>query len=73
MRHLAPLLLAVAASAQQHDLLIKGAHVIDPKNNVNAVMDVAIRGGRCRRSPPTLLGRRLARLSTRRVFISHQG
>jgi dihydroorotase len=46
MRHLAPLLLAVAASAQQHDLLIKGAHVIDPKNNVNAVMDVAIRGGR---------------------------
>ena len=40
------LLLGAAASAQQHDLLIKGAHVIDPRNNVNAVMDVAIRGGR---------------------------
>ena len=28
--------------AQNIDLLLKGGHVIDPKNNINAVMDVAI-------------------------------
>jgi dihydroorotase len=39
------LLAASASHAQQHDLLFKGAHVIDPKNNVNGVMDVAIRAG----------------------------
>ena len=37
---------ALLAQAQQIDLLIKGAHVIDPKNNIDAVMDVAIRGDR---------------------------
>jgi dihydroorotase len=46
MRLPALLFLALAAHAQQHDLLIKGAHVIDPKNSVDAVMDVAIRAGR---------------------------
>ena len=44
------LLLAVfglAAAAQPaYDLLLQGGHVIDPKNNVNRVMDVAITGGR---------------------------
>jgi dihydroorotase len=39
-------LLAAACLAQQHDLLLKGGHVIDPKNNVDARMDVAVRGGR---------------------------
>ena len=38
--------MALAARAQQHDLLLRGAHVIDPKNNVDAVMDVAVRGDR---------------------------
>lgn len=28
-----------------YDLLLKGGHVIDPKNNINAVRDVAIRDG----------------------------
>lgn len=28
--------------AQNYDLLLKGGHVIDPKNNIDAVMDVAI-------------------------------
>jgi dihydroorotase len=32
--------------AQQIDLLIKGGHVIDPKNNINGLMDVAITGGK---------------------------
>jgi dihydroorotase len=30
--------------AQQYSLLIKGGHVIDPKNNINRVMDIAIIG-----------------------------
>lgn len=34
------------ASAQTYDILLKGGHVIDPKNNINAVMDVAIAGGK---------------------------
>lgn len=33
------------AQAQQYDLLLKGGHVIDPKNGINEVMDVAIRDG----------------------------
>lgn len=28
------------------DILIKGGHVIDPKNNINSIMDVAIREGK---------------------------
>src|SRR5436305_10769094 len=35
-----------AARAQQHDLLLKGGHVIDSKNQISAVRDVAIRDGR---------------------------
>jgi dihydroorotase len=33
-------------SAQPIDLLIRNGHVIDPKNNIDAVMDVAIIGGK---------------------------
>jgi dihydroorotase len=32
--------------AQQIDLLLKGGHVIDPKNNIDATMDVAITAGK---------------------------
>lgn len=42
------MLLSVLAISQQnfpYDLLIKGGQVIDPKNNVNTVMDVAIKSG----------------------------
>ena len=31
---------------KQYDLLLKGGHVIDPKNNVDAVRDVAIKDGK---------------------------
>ena len=31
---------------QNIDLLLKGGHVIDPKNNIDAQMDVAITGGK---------------------------
>ena len=39
-------LLAVSAPAQQYDLLLKGGHVIDPRNNIDANMDVAVAGGK---------------------------
>ncbi len=35
--------------AQPYDLLLKGGHVIDPKNNVNSPMDVAITAGKIAR------------------------
>src|SRR6266542_2986152 len=35
-----------SAAQQKYDLLLKGGHVIDPKNGVSAVRDVAIAGGK---------------------------
>lgn len=32
--------------AQQYDLLLKGGHVIDPKNKIDAVLDVAVAAGK---------------------------
>lgn len=47
MRLPALVLFATVALAQpKYDLLLKGGHVIDPKNRVDAVRDVAIAGGR---------------------------
>jgi dihydroorotase len=34
------------AQPQQYDLLLQGGHVIDARNNIDAVTDVAIRGGK---------------------------
>ncbi len=42
-------LLVTALRGQQYDLLLKGGHVIDPKNRVDSVRDVAITGGRVAR------------------------
>ncbi len=47
MRTLIYFLLIAAASAQtRFDLLLKGGHVIDAKNHISAVMDVAIAQGK---------------------------
>jgi dihydroorotase len=40
--------LAGSASAQEYDLLLKGGHVIDARNNLSAVRDVAIKDGTIR-------------------------
>jgi hypothetical protein len=41
---------ALALSAQtRYDLLLKGGHVIDPGNNIDAVLDVAIGAGKIAR------------------------
>ena len=47
--HLLFLLLFFSAArvyGQHYDIVIKGGHVIDAKNNINSVMDVAINGGK---------------------------
>jgi dihydroorotase len=46
----ASLLVANPARAQaRYELLLKGGHVIDPKNQIDGVMDVAIAGGKIAR------------------------
>jgi dihydroorotase len=40
------LFVGLVAHSQTLDLLIKNGHVIDPKNNIDAVMDVAITGNK---------------------------
>jgi dihydroorotase len=37
---------AAAPPPQEYDLLLKGGHVIDAKNNIDALMDVAMRDGK---------------------------
>lgn len=37
---------SLAFGQAQYDLLLKGGHVIDPRNKINAVRDVAIAGGK---------------------------
>ncbi len=38
--------LPISVCAQEFDLLLKGGHVIDPKNQINSKMDVAIANGK---------------------------
>lgn len=40
------ILICVMLHAQDIDLLLKGGHVIDPKNNIDAIMDVAVVKGK---------------------------
>ena len=42
---LVALIVAPSAAAQQYDLVLKGGHVIDPRNRLSAVRDVAISDG----------------------------
>lgn len=42
-------MITCSIQAQKYDIIVKGGHVIDPKNNVNEVMDVAISDGRIAR------------------------
>ena len=46
---------AVAVMAQtQYDLLLKGGHVIDPRNRIDAVRDVAIKAGKIAAVAPSI-------------------
>jgi len=58
MKWIPILLFAAALSAQpQYGLLLKGGHVIDPKNRIDAVRDVAIAGGRIARVAESIVAR----------------
>ena len=35
-----------ATKSQEYNIVIKEGHVIDPKNNIDGVMDVAIKDGK---------------------------
>lgn len=48
---------ALAAQAQQYDLVLRNGHVIDPKNNVDASRDVAILDGRIAAIEPSIPAR----------------
>jgi len=56
MRYLVGSLLMTCALGAQpaYDLLLKGGHVIDPKNNLSGVMDVAISSGKIARVAPAI-------------------
>lgn len=44
----------LAAQAQQYDLVLRNGHVIDPKNNVDAVRDVAVSDGKIAAIEPSI-------------------
>jgi dihydroorotase len=46
MRNFLLLLLALPLAAQQYNLLLKGGRVIDPRNNIDGIRDVAIQNGK---------------------------
>ena len=43
---LALVLISGLLSAQNYDIVIKGGHIIDPVNNIDQVMDIAIKGNK---------------------------
>lgn len=46
--------LARTASGQDFDLLLKGGHVVDPRNGISGVRDVAVKDGRIARVAPDI-------------------
>ncbi len=48
------LLISSLALAQDFDVLIKGGHVIDAKNNINGIMDIAITDGKIAKVAPNI-------------------
>ena len=47
-----------AVPSPEYDLLLKGGHVIDAKNNIDALMDVAIQDGKIAKVARTIPARR---------------
>ncbi len=59
LRKLFPVFIFILApglilNSQNIDILIKGGHVIDPKNKIDAVMDVAVADGKILRVAPSI-------------------
>ena len=40
------IMMSFSLIAQTHDIIIKGGHLIDPLNNIDQIMDVAIKGNK---------------------------
>ena len=49
---------AAAAASPEYDLMLKGGHVIDAKNDIDCVMDVAIKDGKIAKVARTIPARR---------------
>lgn len=45
--------IVLQVNAQDYDILIKNGHVIDPKNEIDGVMDVAIKDKKLQKYPKT--------------------
>ncbi|NMC36942.1 MAG: amidohydrolase family protein, partial [Bacteroidales bacterium] len=59
LRKLIPVFIFILApgiilNSQNIDILIKGGHVIDPKNKIDAVMDVAVAEGKILKVAPSI-------------------
>ena len=48
-------LLLQTSFAQQFDIVLKNGHVIDPKNSIDAIMDVAVKDGRLQKLQKALM------------------
>lgn len=49
-------------SAQTYDMLIKGGRLIDPKNNIDATMDIAIKDGKVAKVAKSIAGKDAAKV-----------
>jgi dihydroorotase len=49
-------ILATPVTAQKYDLLLQGGHLVDPRNNVNGIRDVAISAGKIAAIAPKIAG-----------------
>lgn len=56
------LFLQLYAFAQDYNIVIKGGHVIDPKNNINGVMDIAVKDGKIAELAKNIDARRAAQI-----------
>ncbi len=52
----------VSVFGQSYDIVIKGGHVIDPKNNIDAIMDVAIKDGKIAAMSKNIDGKQAAQV-----------
>ena len=59
-------------SSQQYDLLIKNGHVIDPKNRIDSVLDIAIAKGKIAKVGKNILVRKPQNWLMQLVYLSHQ-
>src|SRR5687768_14086836 len=55
---------------QEYAILIKGGHVIDPKNNINEVMDVAINNGKIVKVNKQIEGTALQTVDAKGLYVT---